>query len=318
MLPRRTALLAGLALPAIASAQAPGRAVRIIVPYGPGGSSDIVARTLAQHAGTTQGLSFVVENRGGGASIPGTQAVATAAPDGTTIGTADNALVVNPALFKDRMPYDVERDIAGIGLAVTAPLLLLAHPAAPARSLAEVMAEARANPGLGISHGGIGTPTHLASVQFQLASGLELTQVGYRGGGPQLVGLVAGEVRYGFVAISSAFNHVESGRLRPLAVTGPARSPQLPQVPTFAEAGQPGVDVVGFWAFIAPGATPPALLAQLHRQIVAPAREPAVRARLEALGYTVVASSPAEFQAQIRREVGQWREVVARAGITVE
>lgn len=319
---RRRGLLGGLgALPLAARAQVaggPARPVRIIVPYGPGGSSDIVARILAQHATERSGQSVLVENRGGGASVPGTQAVATAAPDGTTIGTADNALVVNPALLKDHLPYDTERDIAALGLAVTAPALLLAHPAAPARSVADLLAAAAARPGIGLSHGGIGAPTHLAVVQMQLSSGREFTAVGYRGGGPQLAGLVAGEVPYGFVAVSSALPHVQAGRLRPLAVSGAARARLLPEVPSMAEAGIPGVDVLGWWGFIAPAGLPAALQEQLHALLLAPARSDPMKARLEAQGYTVVASRPAEFAAQIRQEIAQWREVVAKAGIKAE
>jgi tripartite-type tricarboxylate transporter receptor subunit TctC len=321
---RRLLLAAAAAAPLagrVARAQRgfPERAVRIIVPYGPGGSSDIVARILAQRATEITGQSFLVENRGGGASIPGTQAVAAAPPDGYTIGTADNALVVNPALFRERLPYDTERDLGALGLAVTAPLLLLAHPSAPARSVADVLEAARARPGaLAISHGGIATPTHLAAVQLQLATGLEFNQVGYRGGGPQLTGLVAGEVPYGLVAISSAFTHVQGGRLRPLAITSAARSAQLPDVPTMAESGLPAVDLVGWWGFIAPAGVPAAVAERLHAALIAPAREAAVTARLEALGYSVVAGSGADYAAQIRREIAQWREIVARVGIRVE
>lgn len=326
---RRSTLLAALAAaapPAASLAQQPPagrrfpeRPVRIVVPYGPGGSSDIVARILAQRATELTGQSFLVENRGGGASIPGTQAVATAPPDGYTIGTADNALVVNPALFRERLPYDTERNLIALGLAVTAPLLLLAHPSAPARGVAEMLAEARARPGgLPISHGGIATPTHLAAVQLQLATGLEFNLVGYRGGGPQLTGLVAGEVPYGLVAISSAFNHVQSGRLRALAITSATRSPQLPEVPTMAESGLPAVDLVGWWGFIAPAGVPQDIVQRLNAVLIAPAREPAIQARLEGLGYSVVAGSAEDYAARIRREIAQWRDIVARVGIRVE
>ncbi len=314
---RRSALL-GLALPLaapfLARAQQ-GRGGRIIVPYGPGGSSDLVARIMAQHAGN----GWVVENRGGGASIPGTQAVAVAAPDGSTIGTADNALVVNQALNKDRMPYQAGRDVVGLGLAVTAPLLLLAYPPAPAQTVRQVLAEARSTAGgLSLSHGGIGTPTHLAALQFQFASGAEITQVGYRGGGPQLTGLVSGEVRYGFVAIASAFGHVQGGRLRPVAISGPMRSPQMPDVPTLTEAGLPGVDVVGWWGFIGPGGMAMPLRERLYAQLVGAAREPAPRERLEGLGYTVVARPPAEFDAQVQAEVAAWTPIFERAGVKPE
>jgi tripartite-type tricarboxylate transporter receptor subunit TctC len=320
---RRHLLAAALSTPAAAAraqtAGFPNRTVRIIVPYGPGGSSDIVARILAQRAGELAGQQFVVENRGGGASIPGTQAVATAPPDGYVVGTADNALAVNPGLFRDRLPYDTERDLAALGLAVTAPLLLLAHPTAPARGLAEVLAAMRAEPGrIAISHGGIGTPTHLAALQLQLATGLAFTQAGYRGGGPQVSGLVAGDVPYGLVAISSSVGHVQGGRLRALAVTSAARSPLLPDVPTTAEAGLPAMDLVGWWGFITPAGLRPEIQERLHALLLAPAREPALRARLEGLGYSVVANSPADYAAQIRREVAQWTEVANRLGLRAE
>lgn len=321
---RRRTLLAALPAAALtrhARAQRgfPERAVRVVVPYGPGGSSDIVARILAQRASDITGQSFVIENRGGGASIPGTQVVATAAPDGYTIGTADNALVVNPALQRDRMPFDTERDIAALGIAVTAPLLFLASPNAPARTLGDIVEAARVRPGaVALSHGGIGTPTHLALVQLQIATGLEFNLVGYRGGGPQLTGLVTGEVPYGVVAISSSFAHVQGQRLRAVAITSPTRSALIPDVPTTAESGLPAVDLVGWWGFIMPAGIPAGITARLHAAVIAPAREPAVQQRLEGLGYNVVAGPPDAFQAQIRREIAQWRDVAARVPIGVD
>lgn len=323
MTPRRSLLAAlpaaALPVPTLAQRGFPERAVRVVVPYGPGGSSDIVARILSQRATEITGQSFVVENRGGGASIPGTQAVVTAAPDGYTIGTADNALVVNPALQRERMPFDTERDVGPLGVAVTAPLLFLANPGAPAQTLGDIVAAARARPGaIALSHGGIGTPTHLALVQLQIATGLEFNLVGYRGGGPQLTGLVTGEVPYGVVAISSSFVHVEGRRLRPVAITSAQRSPLLPDVPTTAEAGWPAVDLVGWWAFITPAGLPPEVLQRLHDVVIAPARESAVKQRMEGLGYNVVAGAPAEFGAQIRREVAQWRDVAQRVGMRPE
>ncbi len=316
---RRSLLAAAALLPGTARAiDFPTRPVRIIVPYGPGGSSDIVARILAQNASELSGQSFLVENRGGGASVPGTQAIVSAAPDGYTIGTNDNALVVNPSLLKERTPYDPERDVGVLGLAVTSPGLLLAHPAAAARGAAELVAEAARRPGIGISHGGIGTPSHLAVVQLLLASGRDLTPVGYRGGGPQLTGLVSGDAPYGFAALSSSLTHVQSGRLRALAVTGAARTPLLPDVPSMAEAGFPAVDVLGIWGFITPPGLPPEIVARLHALLLAPAREGALQAKLVAQGYTVVASTPEDYTAQIRREVVQWRAIVAKAGITPE
>ena len=157
---------------------------------------------LAQHASELSGQSFLVENRGGGASVPGTQAILSAAPDGYTVGTNDNALVVNPSLLKEKPPYDTDRDVGALGLAVTSPGLLLAHPSGTARDMTALVAEAATRPGIGISHGGIGTPSHLAVVQLLLATGRDFTSVGYRGGGPQLTGLVSGDVPYGIAALS--------------------------------------------------------------------------------------------------------------------
>ena len=318
---RRRALLAAAALlPAAARAESfPARPVRIIVPYGPGGSSDIVARILAQHASELSGQSFLVENRGGGASVPGTQAIVTAAPDGYTIGTNDNALVLNPSLLKEKLPYDTEREVGALGLAVTSPALLLANPASPARSVTDLVAEAVTRPGLGVSHGGIGTPSSLAVVQLLLATGRDFTAVGYRGGGPQLTGLVSGDAPYGFAALSSSLTHVQSGRLRALAVTGAARTPLLPDVPSMAESGFPAINVLGIWGFITPAAVPPEILARLHALLLAPARDDAaLRAKLVAQGYTVVASGPADYAAQIRRELKAWRAIIAKAGIQPE
>jgi len=318
---RRRTLLATAMLPLAARAQTaafPARSVRIIVPYGPGGSSDIVARILAQHATELSGQSFLVENRGGGASVPGTQAIVTAPSDGYTIGSNDNALFTNPSLLKERLPYDTEREVGALGLAVTTPGVLLAHPSAEARSAAEMVAEAARRPGLGLSHGGIGTPSHLAVVQLALATRQEFTPVGYRGGGPQLTGLIAGDVPYGFAALSSSLVHVQAGRLRALAVAGATRAPLLPAVPSMAEAGFPAVDVLGEWGFILPPGVPAEIVARLHALLLAPARQDPLRAKLVAQGYAVVASEPADYAAHIRREVALWRGIVARAGIQPE
>lgn len=327
---RRSLLLgaAGAALalrvPRIARAQDaasgfPARSVRVIVPYAPGGVSDIVVRLMAQHASARTGQSFVVENRGGGASVPGTLAVVNAAPDGYTVGSADNALSVNPGVLGDRMPFDVERDLAPLGIMVEAPLALVAHPAAPARTAREVVEAARARPGtIAIAHGGTGTPTHLSSLQFRLALDLDVALVGYRGGGPQLAGLVAGDTPYGFVGVPSGLPHLRSGRLRALAVTSAARTAPLPETPTFAEAGFPAVDQVGWWAMIAPAAVPEPLLERLNAILVGSARDAEVRERLEAQGYEVVGGDRRAFGARLRREVAHWRDVFSRPGVQVD
>lgn len=297
----------------------PARPVRIIVPYAPGGVSDIVVRLMASHAAAKTGQSFVVENRGGGASVPGTQAVVTAAPDGYTVGSADNALSVNPGILGDRMPFDVERDLAPLGIMVEAPLALVAHPAAPARTVAEVAAAAKARPGtLAIAHGGTGTPTHLTALQFRLAYDLDMPLVGYRGGGPQIAGLVAGDAPYGFVGVPSGLPHIQGGRLRAIAVSSATRTRPLPETPSFAETGFPAVDQVGWWAMLAPAAVPPPILDRLNTILVAAARDAEVRERLEAQGYEVVGGTRADFAARLKREVAHWRDVFSRPGVQTE
>ena len=308
------ALLATLAAAAASAQSFPARPVRVIVPYSAGGASDIVARVMAQAA--PEGTSFVVENRGGGASIPGTQAVAAAAPDGYTVSVIDTALVINPGLFGSRLPYDTERDLAPVGQIATTPLVLALHPGMPANTLRDWLALARGQAGkTTLGHAGNGTAIHLASAQLLIAAGLDAVVVAYRGGGPLVTALLAGEVQGGFLSIPAGRPHVEAGRLRGLAVTGPQRSPALPQVPTFLEAGLPAVDAVPLFGVVAPAGTPPERLERLHALLVAPARRPEVTARLAELGYAVAESEPAAFAATIRGEIGKWREVIGRAGI---
>lgn len=320
---RRSLLLApAVAAPPVAGAlaQGPGlpRTVRVIVPYAAGGASDIVARVVTQAAQGDPGApAFAVENRGGGASIPGTQAIATAPPDGATIGVVDTAIVINPGLFGARMPYDAERDLAPVGVVATTPLVLVAHPSAEAGSVAALVARMRAQPGrMNLGHAGNGTAVHLANAQFLIAAGAEAVVAAYRGGGPLLTALVAGEVGAGFLSVPAARPQVEAGRLRALAVTGPARSAVLPAAPTFAEAGLPAVDALPFFGVVAPPGLPAEMVGRLHALLVAPARaNPAVAARLAELGYAVVAGGPAEFAALVRAETAKWRDVIARAGI---
>lgn len=317
---RRLLLAAVLTVPAMARAQNfPSRTVRLIVPYAAGGGTDITARLMAQHAAGATGQSFVVENRGGGASIPGTQAVAMAAPDGHTLGVVDLALVTNPGLYGTRLPYDTERDFAAIGAVVSAPHVLLASPQAPARDLAELLAAARARPGeIAFAHAGNGTANHLASVQLQIASEIRFSLVGYRGAAPANAAVAAHEVPYGFSAIPSAKGQIEGGLLRALAVTGEHRSATLPDVPTFTELGMPAMDTQSVFGVIAPVDVPAEILARLNTLLVRPAAEPALAARLTAMGYRIIAGRPEDYASLVRREIAKWRVLVARDGVKPE
>lgn len=318
---RALAMLAAAPLPAPALAQAgfPTRPVRIIVPYAPGGASDIVGRLVAQHATRETGQSFVVENRAGGATVPGTQAVAIAPPDGYTISTVDNALSVNPTMLRGHMPFDTEKDLAPLGVLVQAPAVLVKHPAAPANSVADVLAQARQRPGaVTLAHAGIGSPTHLAVVQFRVASGLEMTPVGYRGGGPQVAALVGGEIEYGFISVPSSLAHLQAGRVKALAITSPERSPLLPEVPSFREVGLPAVDQVGWWGLVAPAGVPEPVLDRLHALLVAGVHAPDVAERLRGLNYELVGGSRADFVSLIRQEIARWADMGARGALQAE
>jgi len=322
---RRLILQAALAAATIGTVQPvaaqsyPARTVRVVVPYAPGGGTDIVARIMTHAAAEASGQSFVVENRGGGASIPGTQAVATAAPDGYTVGFVDSALVTNPGLFGDRLPYDTERDLAPVGLVAVAPLVLVAAQAAPIRTVREAVAFAQSRPGtVNIGHAGNGTAVHLAAAQFGLVTETSLVPIAYRGAGPMLTALLAGDVQLAFSAIPSAKPHIDAGRMRALAVTATRRSAALPGTPTFAEAGWPGVDAQSLFSVVAPAGTPPAVLERLNALLVRAAATPAVASRLAELGYDVQASGREAFAETIRSEIAKWRATIARAGIKAD
>jgi tripartite-type tricarboxylate transporter receptor subunit TctC len=317
---RRPLLGAGLLsvlspLPAAAQAW-PSRAVRLIVPYPPGGASDITARFLAQELTTTLGQSVVVENRGGAASITGTQAVATAPADGYTLGVVDTAFVVNPGLFGTRLPYDTRRDFTPISVLVRAPLALVIPAAAPWRNVGELVAAARAKPGeLSFASAGNGTAVHMAGEQFRQAAGFDYLHVPYRGGGPMITDLLAARVQMAFGTVPAITEHVRAGRLRALAVTGAARSPLLPEVPSMAEAGLPQVDAALLNALVGPAALPDPVverLAQASRAVVTGA---AIRARLAELGFEPVGSTAAETRDAFEADIPRWEGIVRQGGI---
>ena len=209
----------------------------MIVPYAPGGASDILARLIQPHLERALGQSFVVDNRGGGASQVGTQAIATAAPDGYTIGVIDSAFVINPGLFAGKLPYDTKKDFAPVSLLATTPLVLVVHPSVPANTAQELVALAKAKPGeITFASAGLGTAIHLAGEQFRQVAGVDINHIPYRGGGPSVIDLLAGKVNFTFSTIPSILEHVRGGRVRALGVTG-ARSSHLPDVPSMAEAG---------------------------------------------------------------------------------
>ena len=316
MLNRRH-VLSGLALAALTrSAWAqdyPQRSVRVIVPYAPGGASDILARLIQPHLDRTFGQSFVVDNRGGGASQVGTQAIATAAPDGYTIGVIDSAFVINPGLFAGKLPYDTKKDFAAVSLLAMSPLVLVVHPDVPAKTAEGLVALAKQKPGeVTFASAGLGTAIHLAGEQFRQVAQIEINHIPYRGGGPSVIDLLAGKVNFTFSTIPAILEHIRGGRVRALGITG-VRHTHLPDVPTMAEVGLAGVDSAPLFGMVAPAAVPPAIIARLTEAAAGAVKSDALNARLIEIGYLPVGSSPAEFSARIEAEIDKWTRIIQTA-----
>jgi tripartite-type tricarboxylate transporter receptor subunit TctC len=325
---RRTALRllaaaaasSGLAAPLVARAQEfPQKGpVRLVVPFPPGGAVDALARVVAAELTTKWKQSVVVDNKPGGNQIIGTQAVATAAPDGYTLLLATTGHAVNATLIQAKLPYDPLKDFTPLTLSATAPNILVAHPSAPA-TLKDLVAYMRAHPGkLNAGHPGVGTTLHLNLEILKSATHTDFAVVGYKGTAPALNALLAGEVAFMF-DVTAAIPHVKSGRLRALAVTSTERSSQLPDVPTMAEAGVPGVDVFSWYAFMAPAGTPSAVVDRLNRDINSVLEDPAVRQRLLTYGLEpgkrMSAPQVARF---VQGEVRRWGNVIREAKVQAE
>jgi tripartite-type tricarboxylate transporter receptor subunit TctC len=287
----------------------PVKPVRIIVPYAAGGATDTLARLVATRIDQELKQSFVIDNRGGGASQVGTQAVATAPPDGYTIGMIDSAFTINPGLFAGKLPYDTRKDFAPVSLIATAPLVFVVHPSVEAKSAQEVVALAKQKPGMTYALPGLGTPVHLAGEQLRQAAGIELVSVPYRGAGPSIADFIAGQVQMTFATVPSILEHVRAGRARALAMVG-QRSPLLPDVPTMAEAGLGGVDAGLMFGLVAPAATPVAIVTRLSEAAAASVTTDPLRARLVDLGFVPIGSKPEELRSRIDSEITKWSRII--------
>jgi tripartite-type tricarboxylate transporter receptor subunit TctC len=293
----------------------PQRPVRVIVPYAPSGASDILARLIQPQLERELGQAFIVDNRGGGASQVGTQAIATAVPDGYTIGVIDSAFVINPGLFAGKLPYETQRDFAPVSLLATTPLVLVVHPSVPANTAQELVALAKAKPGeITFASAGLGTAIHLAGEQLRQVAGIDINHIPYRGGGPSVIDLISGKVNFTFSTIPSITAHVRSGRLRALGLTG-GRSPHLPDVPSMAEAGLAGVDSAPLFGMVAPATVPAGIIARLSAVAAGAVRSGALHDRLLEIGYLPVGSTPAEFHARIDDEIAKWTRIIQTANI---
>jgi tripartite-type tricarboxylate transporter receptor subunit TctC len=293
----------------------PAKPVRMIVPQSPGGSTDLVARPLAQLLGVAFGQTVLVDNRPGAGSVIGTEIVARAAPDGYTLLVIAASFTATPALHQ-KLPFDSQRDFVPIVVLSAFPNLLVVHPSVPVKTVQELLALARARPGaLNFGTSGAATGTHMSMEMFMHMTGTKLVHVPYKGGAPSVQALMSGEVQVNMATISTALPQVRAGRLRALAVTSLRRSSALPDLPTVAESGVPGFDYASWTGMLAPAKTPMAVISRLNAESVRAMQGPEMKALLATEGAEPVGSSPQQFAEQIRTEIARWTQVVKAAGI---
>ena len=296
----------------------PSRPIRLVVPYAPGGTTDYAARILATKLTETLGQSIVVDNRPGAGSIIGSDVVAKAIPDGYTVLMVDTGFSVTPALYS-KLPFDASKDFAPVTEAMRVANWLVIHPSLPAKSVQELVAMAKAKPGtLTFGSGGVGSPFHMAGEQFKYAAKIDIVHVPYKGGGPAMTDLLGGHISLLFPTMTIALPHVNAGKLRALAVIAPKRSTALPDVPTMAEAGYPGVTMTSWYGVIAPAGMPKPLIEKLSAEIRKVLALPDVRERLASQFAEPVGSTPAAFGKLVASEIATWTAVARAGGITAE
>ena len=293
----------------------PARPVRAIVPYAPGGGTDILARGLAASLTETWGRQVIVDNRGGGGTVIGTEMVAKSQPDGYTLLITSTSFVINPS-FKQKLPYDTLKDFDPVTQIATQPYILVVYPKVPARDVKEFIALAKARPGtLNFGSTGTGSGSQLAGELFKMMTGTEMVHIPYKGMGPALADTLGGQTQFIFGSILTTAQHVKGGRLRPLGVTSSRRSSILPQVPTIAEAGVPGYSATSWAAVYAPAGVPRAILAKLNTDIVKTMSSTDMHDRLAGDGAEPVTGSAKELGELVRTEIAKWAKVIRSANL---
>lgn len=317
------AALAALALlsPAPALAQAagyPNKAIKLVVPYAPGGSADIAARLVTDEWGKALGGSLFIENKGGAGGNIGVDMVAKAQPDGYTIGLQTVSLAINPALTA-KMPYDTLKDLAPIGMVASSQHVLVVNNAVPAKNLKELLALLKAKPGQ-YSYGsaGPGSTFHMSAELFKAVAGTPIVHIPYRGGGPAMIDTMSGQVAMSFPVLSAAQPHVQAGKLRALGVTGTKRSALMPDVPTIAEAGLPGYAFETWFIVFAPAGTPRPIIDKLNATLNQALGTPALKERMAKDGFDPIPSTPEQARARLETEMPQWAKLIKERGITAE
>jgi len=312
--------IGSLATGATAWAQTyPARPIRMIIPWPPGGGTDVIGRIICQRLSEQVGQQIVVDNRGGASTIIGTEILAKSAPDGYTMGFATSNLATNPSLYA-KLPYDAAKDFAPVTLAVQGLYVIVVHPSVPVKSVKELVSHVKTAQGgkLNVALAGPGSPNHLALAQFNTMQGTNVAGVQYKGAGPAVASLVGGETQIMFISYPTVAPHVQAGKLRLLAVTSEKRSAAAPDVPTAVEAGLPGFIVGEWYGILAPARTSGAQISRIQDEVKKVLGQQDVRQKLVALGADFVASTPTEFGAFIQAETAKWAKIIKAAGIKVE
>ena len=311
-------LLASLAAGAGLAQDYPDKPIRIVVPFAPGGSTDVLARLVGQKLGERWRQPVLVENRAGGGGNIGADQIAKSAPDGYSLLLGGVPHAISASLYS-KLPYDLARDLTAVAEIASFPSAIVLHPSLPARSVKELIALARARPGqLSFGSAGVGSPNHLALELFDTMAGVSMTHVPYKGSGQLIGDLLAGQVQLASMGTPVALPHVQSGKLRAIAVTGAARSSLLPEVPTVSEAGLPGFEVTSWYGVFGPAGLPTPIVAKLNSEIGRIVTGPDVRERLAALGAEPSVKSPDQFGRYVREEIAKWAKVVKDSGAKAE
>jgi tripartite-type tricarboxylate transporter receptor subunit TctC len=308
------AVVLAAAMPALAQ-DYPNRPIRFIVPYPPGGGTDVVARIMSDALAADLGQPIIIDNRGGAAGNVGTDIAAKAAADGYNILFTLSSHTINPKLY-DKLPFDVERDFVPISLAALIPQILVVHPSVPANNVQELIALAKANPGkLNYASVGTGSPGHIAGELFKIKTGVDIVHIPYKGGGPAVVDTIGGQVQLLFVSMPAAWQHVKAGKLKAIAVASAKRSVAAPDLPTIAESGVPDYAVESWYGALAPAKTPPAAVARLNAAFAKVLGNPQIKEKLLAQGAEAAPSTQAEMDRVIKEELEKWDLVIKTAKI---
>lgn len=320
---QRRSVLAALALSALAAGPAlaqgyPERPIKLVVPYAPGGSADIAARLIADEWAKALGGTVFIENKAGAGGNLGVDAVAKSKADGYTVGLQTVSLAINPALFP-KMPYDTLKDLAPVGMVASSQHVLVVNSQLPAKNVKELLALLKAQPGKHTyGSAGPGSTFHMSAELFKAVAGVPIVHIPYRGGGPALADTIGGQVDMSFPVLSAAQQQVQAGKLRALGVTGPQRSPLMPEVPTIAEAGVPGYAFETWFMAFAPAGTPQPVLDKLNAALNQALANPALKQRMVREGYDPIPSTPAQARTRLETEMPKWAKLVKERGISAE